>query len=241
MQHAILFDFWQTLVSDSRERRALNKRQVLVAEFLNAKGIETPANLPDAFIAGTERFFQVYTSETRTATLIERLTWIFEYLGYQFSESELAGLVEEVARAGLLLNPQPAEHIREVLSELSQEYLLGIVSDTGFTPGWVLRHHLERHGMLQFFTALSFSDETGRAKPHPKTFLTALEQLETDPANAMHCGDLPNHDVAGARELGITSVLYTGLHTVELNGNQPDYIIADWRELPAIAHKVFVE
>lgn len=238
-KHAILFDFWQTLVEDSRERRALNKRMSLVAEFLNGKGVATPDNLLEAFKAGSERFFEVYHTEQRTATLLERLMWIFEYLEIEASPREYEHLVEKVAQAGLLLNPQPTENVREVLAELSRSYPLGIVSDTGFTPGWVLRQHLERHQMLQLFAAISFSDETGRAKPHPKTFQTALATLEVAPENAIHCGDLSEHDVAGANALGMTSVLYTGLHQDDENGHHPDFVISDWRELPEIVAEVF--
>lgn len=238
-KHAILFDFWQTLVEDSRERLALHKRTALVAEFLNQHGIATPDNLGEAFKAGSKRFFEVYHAEQRTATLLERLQWILEYLNLEFAVEEYEHLVDGVARAGLLLNPQPTEHVRDVLAGLSQSYRLGIVSDTGFTPGWVLRQHLERHSMLQYFSALSFSDETGHGKPHPRTFLTALEALRVEPEQAIHCGDLSEHDIAGANALGITSVLYTGLHHDEENGHRPDYVISDWRELPPIVSEVF--
>lgn len=238
-QQAILFDFWQTLVEDSRERLALNKRMAIVAEFLNQHDVATPDNLIEAFKAGSARFFEVYHDEQRTATLLERLQWIFEFLGLEYSDDELSALVPEVAKAGLLLNPQPTEHLSEVLEELGKNYQLGIVSDTGFTPGWVLREHLERHGLLKHFSTFSFSDETGHGKPHPRTFLTALEALQVAPENAIHCGDLPDHDINGANALGITSVLYTGLHYDEVDGIKPSYVINDWRELPAIAREVF--
>jgi putative hydrolase of the HAD superfamily len=182
--HAILFDFWQTLVEDKRERQALVRRQELVEEFLQSRDIAVPKDLGDAFKAGTKRFFEVYHAEQRTATLLERIQWILEYLGLAFAPEEYEYLIDEVARAGLLLNPQPTESIAEVLGQLSRDYRLGIVSDTGFTPGWVLRQHLERHNLLKYFSAISFSDETGFAKPHPKTFQKALEMLAVAPENA---------------------------------------------------------
>ncbi len=237
--HAILFDFWQTLVEDQRERQALVRRQELVADFLKEKAVPVPENLSEAFIAGNKRFFEIYHAEQRTATLIERLQWIFEYFDFGFAFDEYKHLVDEFARAGMLLNPQPTKNIAEVLEQLSRDFRLGIVSDTGFTPGWVLRQHLQRHELLKYFSAFSFSDETGAGKPHPRTFQTALELLAVAPENAIHCGDLPDHDIAGANALGITSVLYTGLHRDDFNGHQPDHVISDWRELPPIVAEVF--
>jgi HAD superfamily hydrolase (TIGR01549 family) len=239
LKHAILFDFWQTLVVDTRERAAIVHRQKLVSEFLAARGIRPPENLEDGFEEARRRFFGIYKSEHRTATLIERLNWIFGHLGLSFPEEELGELEEGVAAAGLLLHPEPTPHVIEVLERLSDQYPLGIVSDTGYTPGRYLRQLLDQHGMLGRFTAFSFSDETGHAKPHPETFLSALRQLGVEAESAMHCGDLPDHDIVGANELGITSVLYTGYYRAELDGVVPDHIISDWRELPALAAQVF--
>ena len=69
--------------------------------------------------------------------------------------------------------------------------------------------------------------------------MTALNQLGVGPTNAIHCGDLLAHDVLGAKRLGMTTVLYTGCWVSETDGIIPDYVIADWRELPAIVDKVF--
>ncbi len=239
MKHVILFDFWQTLVVDTREREAIVHRHQLVSEFLQNRGIPVPENLTDGFEEARKRFFDVYHSEHRTATLMERFHWIFGHLGLSFPEQELTELEEGVAAAGLLLNPEPTPHVSEVLEQLSNRYHLGIVSDTGYTPGRYLRQLLAQRNMLDYFSAFSFSDETGHAKPHPQTFLTALQQLGVGTDAAIHCGDLPDHDIVGANELGITSVLYTGHHSAPLNGIVPNHIISDWRELPALVAQVF--
>ncbi|TFH60338.1 MAG: HAD family hydrolase, partial [Candidatus Zixiibacteriota bacterium] len=153
---------------------------------------------------------------------------------------QLEPLAQKFGELGLMLCPEPTPHIAETLALLSKSYPLGIVSDTGYTPGSVLRKHLAQHGLLQYFSAFSFSNESGRAKPNEHAFMTALNQLGVEPANAIHCGDLLAHDVLGARQLGMTAVLYTGCWARETDGIIPDYVIADWRELPAIVEKVFV-
>lgn len=239
MKHAILFDFWQTLIVDTRERQAIVHRRQLVSEFLRERNIQPPANLADGFEEAKRRFFEIYSSEHRTATLMERFHWIFGHFGFSFPETELGELEEGVAAAGLLLNPEPTPHIKEVLDKLSGQYPLGIVSDTGYTPGRYLRELLAQRDMLDYFSAFSFSDETGHAKPHPDTFLSALRRLGVETEAAIHCGDLPDHDIAGANQLGITSVLYTGHHSAVLDGIVPNHTISDWRELPALVAQVF--
>lgn len=238
-ERAILFDFWQTLVSDTRERQTIVVRQKLVIDFLLARGITPPENIADGFETAKKRFFAVYETEQRTASVLERLRWILGHFGMSFPDAELHDLEIAVGDTGMLLNPEPTPNVKEMLQTLSRKYPLGIVSDTGYSPGRVLRRHLERHGLLAYFSAFSFSDETGHGKPHPETFLTALRQLQVKPANAIHCGDLPRHDIVGANALGLTSVLYTGHHHAELDGTKPDYTISDWRELPDLVARVF--
>ena len=81
------------------------------------------------------------------------------------------------------------------------------------TPSVALRHHLERHGVLELFDHFSFSDEVGWYKPAPTIFRHALDGLGgVDPSRAAHVGDLRRTDVAGARAMGMTSVRYRGIY-----------------------------
>ncbi len=236
---AVLFDFWQTLFLDSKERDTFARRVALTKQFLAERGHNGELDIEGAFERVKPRFWEVYHGELRTPLVSERLTWVLEELGIAITEAEIEELAFEFGSMGILLNPLPTPNIGDTLAELSTRFKLGIVSDTGFTPGRVLRQHMEKHGLLQHFTAFSFSDETGRAKPHRRQFENVLELLEVEPRNAIHCGDLPDHDINGAKALGITSVLYTGCHEAEVGENTPDYQISDWRELPPIVDKVF--
>ncbi len=239
MPHAILFDFWQTLFDDTRERETMTARKAMMHRYLVDNGCNVPANLDDGFEAAKPWFSAIYHGEQRTPTLEERLTFVLSHYGVKLPPVKLAPLAHEFGELGLLLGPVPTPHLAETLAKLSREYPLGIVSDTGYTPGSVLRKHLRNHGLLQYFSAFSFSNESGRAKPHEHTFLTALNQLGVKPADAIHCGDLLAHDVLGAKNLGITAVLYTGCWTPKTDGILPDYVIADWLELPGVVAGVF--
>ena len=62
-------------------------------------------------------------------------------------------------------------------------------------------------GVADRFGAVATSAVAGAAKPDPSIFLGALARLGVPPAAALHCGDSPRHDCAGARAAGIEGVL----------------------------------
>ena len=47
----------------------------------------------------------------------------------------------------------------------------------------------------------------GAAKPDPRLFEAALELADCDPADAVHVGDSPDKDVAGAEAAGVRALL----------------------------------
>jgi putative hydrolase of the HAD superfamily len=124
-----------------------------------------------------------------------------------------------------------------VLADLSTRYRLAIISDTGITPGRVLRQLLEQDNLTGYFTHFTFSDEVGRSKPHPSAFLTTLAALNATPAEAVHIGDLLRTDIAGAQAVGMRAVQYIGINHDQANGLAdgrkitPDAVIRSHEEL----------
>ena len=66
---------------------------------------------------------------------------------------------------------------------------------------------LDRIGLAPLLDAVLTSAEVGSAKPRPEIFRLALESAGAAPHEALHAGDSPDHDVAGARAAGIEPVL----------------------------------
>jgi putative hydrolase of the HAD superfamily len=174
---AILFDFWQTLFNDSKERDIFGERVAMIRKFLSECRHDGSADVEGAFERIKLRFWEIYHGEQRTPVVSERLGWVMEEIGVTLSNAEMEELAFEFGSMGIRLDPAPTENIKEVLESLSGRFALGIVSDTGFTPGRVLRQLLERNDLLRYFSAFSFSDETGHAKPHRRQFENALEQM----------------------------------------------------------------
>ena len=80
---------------------------------------------------------------------------------------------------------------------------LGVVSNWDSR----LRPLLDSLGLARWFDAIAVSCEEGMEKPDPRLFLRALERLGGTPDRALHVGDVPELDEAGARAAGIASVL----------------------------------
>ena len=78
---------------------------------------------------------------------------------------------------GLL--PRPVAGAVEALSALRElGVTLAIISNTGRTPGTVLRVLMGNMGILEYFDATTFSNEILVRKPSEGAFTVTLEKLE---------------------------------------------------------------
>jgi 2-haloalkanoic acid dehalogenase type II len=66
---------------------------------------------------------------------------------------------------------------------------------------------LERCGLAEFLDGAISSAEAGAPKPDPAIFVSALELVGCEPAEALHVGDTREEDVVGARAAGIRALL----------------------------------
>ena len=204
------FDFWGTLYQNADGR---DDRLHLFEEAL--KHYDEPVDrtaLEAAYHHVWSIWNRVWREEHRSLDVENWLHEMLAFLGAELPEEEIANLcrpVEEVFLHNGL--PKPIPGVTQVLPRLARHYRLGVISDTGITPGRVLRQVLDRDGLLHHFEVLTFSDETGATKPLPQQFLGTLDGLEARPEHAAHVGDLPETDLAGARGVGMKSILFLGV------------------------------
>lgn len=85
---------------------------------------------------------------------------------------------------------------------------IGLISNTGRSPGVALRKLMEKLGIIEFFDATLFSDEAGCRKPDKRIFDLAARELGTQPSNSIHIGDNPEADIWGAKQAGMHAVLF---------------------------------
>lgn len=232
---AVTFDFWGTLYrarfDDGTSREP---RTAILQRYLTAAGYDLPhdrvrAALDDSF----RRAGEVWRGEQRTADAPERIGWILAALQAELAPPALAALTAEMEETLLTAGVELVPDAAEVLPLLARRYRIGLISDTGMTPGRVLRQIMARDGILDLFEHCTFSDETGRAKPHPRQFLDTLQRLRVAPAEAAHVGDLTATDIVGARGVGMRSILITGVTQGE-DGTLADAVVETFTELPAV-------
>ena len=89
---------------------------------------------------------------------------------------------------------------------------LNILSKTGFIKGKTLRRILQELSIGSYFDFQLYSDELGLSKPNKILFEHLLHQVHShrgalQPASIIHIGDNPLADIAGAKTVGISSLL----------------------------------
>lgn len=232
MLRAVTFDFWGTLYQNATGRKT---RLRLLEEALARHAQPHPeAALEAAHRHAWSVWQRIWREEHRSITVEHWLREMLAFLKTDLPEDVVAGLrrpIEEIYLDGDAPRPVPVQGVAEVLPRLSQRYRLGLISDTGVTPGRVLREILRHDGLLDYFQALTFSDETGAAKPLPGQFLRTLAILEARPEEAAHIGDLPETDMAGARAVGMKAILFLGVSDRQDGRRLADAAFEEYGEL----------
>lgn len=93
-----------------------------------------------------------------------------------------------------------------LLARLSRRYRLGIVSNFYGNLATVCHNA----GIHPFFSVIIDSARVGCAKPDPRIFQRALDELGMAPADAVFVGDSLPRDMAGARAIGMRHVWLAG-------------------------------
>jgi putative hydrolase of the HAD superfamily len=217
----VTLDFWSTLY---RSVPALHSRRLLcVQSALTSAGCDaiTEPLLAGALQQAWTLWDRVWREEQRTWGGKEWLSAVLDHLDVALPEPLFATTVAALQTASLDTAVRPEDGTAEMLARLAPRYRLGLISDTGVTPGTVLRSLMERDGLLQHLDHLIFSDEFGRSKPYPDVFLAMLDRLAVRPQEAVHVGDRRRTDVAGARSVGMRTVRYAGIRD-ETDDAYPD-------------------
>jgi putative hydrolase of the HAD superfamily len=137
----------------------------------------------------------------------------------------LAEMSRGIARRRLRLYP----HVREVLDVLCDRYPLALVTDA---QSAYARAELHKVGLLDYFDPIVVSGDHGFRKPDRRLFQLALDGMGVAAANAVHVGNDMHRDIFGAREAGMTTVLFeSGQGATAHLDCVPDYRITDLRDL----------
>lgn len=227
---AVTFDFWGTLYENAYVR---DERLHILERVLERNGQPRAwESLEAAYGHARSVWDRVWRQEQRSIPIARWLDELLGHLEASLSDDAAAALGREIEEAYLHSNvPRPVDGVCDVLPALAQRYAVGLISDTGLTPGRVLRQVMARDRLLSLFDALTFSDELGIAKPSPEPFLHTLEHLGARPEQGAHIGDLPETDIRGARSVGMRAVLFLGVSHREDGRDLADAAFEHYDEL----------
>jgi putative hydrolase of the HAD superfamily len=137
----------------------------------------------------------------------------------------LAEMSRGISRRRLGLYP----HVREVLDVLRERYPLAVVTDAQSAH---TRGELHKVGLLDYFDPIVISGDHGYRKPDRRLFQLALDEIGVAAENAVYVGNDMHRDIFGAREAGMTTVLFeSDQGTSAYLDCVPDYRITDLRDL----------
>ncbi len=123
------------------------------------------------------------------------------------------------------------ERNRPLLARLSERYRLGIVSNFYGNLATVC----DNLGIRSLFSVIVDSTQVGLAKPDPRIFRRAVDELGLPPAAATFVGDSLARDMKGAREVGMRHIWLAGEGVVRPQPCCPgDRVIRSLREVEAL-------
>lgn len=245
---AVTFDLWQTLLLDYRElglTRA-NARLDGVARILAGAGQEfDAARISDAY-GECYRQCAAIREGLRDVSFAEQIALFVNYIRPGLAASLPPAALAEISRvyADAFLDYPPPAHAAAVAALQAVRDMglrIGLISNTGMTPGTTFRVYLQNNGLLDYFDALTFSDEVKMSKPAPEIFLMTLRTLHAAPGQTIHVGDSVRNDVAGARQCGLKTVWITGFSQREDPADpatRPDETVAGLDEVAAAIARI---
>jgi putative hydrolase of the HAD superfamily len=202
----VTFDCWGTLLVERDPGAAYARRVQALAEVAAGPGgAPDPAAARAALDVAWRRHVELWEAGVASGSP-EMAAWALAVLAPGRAEAAPA-LGERFARIGLDSEVLALPGAADTLGALAAGGAgLALVCDTGFSPGDVVRVHLERLGLLALLPVTIFSNEVGVPKPDRRVFEQALGALGAAPAETVHVGDLRRTDVAGGRGAGMGTI-----------------------------------
>ena len=222
---AITFDFWRTLFTDPRD--PVERRQIRIDALCRATSVK-PDDAKRVLLIAESEFLEYHIREQRTLSPIDAVRVAARELNVVIGDETAHELAEVFGAAILEYPPTPIANGIDAVRAAAARFPIGIISDTGISPGRSLRTVLDRNGYTPSFRHMAFSDEVRMAKPHARMFETTANALGVRVSELLHIGDLEGTDIRGAKAVGARAALFVGDHDRHRNHTTADYIIENW-------------
>jgi len=213
---AVTFDLWETLLFEKNGASAqrTTARCKNLTNAFNKFGLDVSTEQVFSAMNETINSLLKVWDNNIDITHAEQLTLIIKNTAGE-SVKPKKEWITELSKAYIspifevppYLNPD-AEKVLHWLSNRNSR--IGLICNTGLTPGTELRRFLSREGVAGYFDVLIFSDEAKIRKPDPEIFRLAAQKLRARPSEIIHIGDNLKSDVWGAKNAGFRAIHLAG-------------------------------
>jgi len=233
MIKAVTFDCWNTLIEDDSGRSDAMKAHFIMVFEQN--GVPIDKERVDMFFEDELVLFDNHmVAHRKSLNARDRTETILNLAGIELPEESVLEIAGYCSRTALEHLPPLIADVPEILEKLSQVYTLGLICNTGWHSGLVVKEILASYDLVKYFTHLSFSDEVGVAKPHKQIFQVTLEKLGCGAEEAVHIGDSEPADVQGADQACMRSILFIGASQKFAEDSTAEFVIDSYSQLPAL-------
>lgn len=116
--------------------------------------------------------------------------------------------------------------VHPTLEALAERFQLGVITNGNAD--------VRRLGLSEYFRFALCAEELGIGKPDPKPFREALQRAGVAAEHAVHIGDHPSDDIAGAQAAGLRAIWFNPQGRSWNSEAIPDAQIGSLAELPVL-------
>lgn len=202
--------------------------EVVLRDWLEANAPKLGGVPVEHLFAIRERLVQAEPALKHRISALRRrvLFHALEAVGYSDQHArELANEGFEVflhARHQVEIFPE----VQPMLEVLRQRYTLGVVTNGNAD--------VSRLGLADYFAFALCAEDLGIGKPDPAPFLEALKRDNVEAHAAVHVGDHPGDDIAGAQRAGLRAVWFNPQGKAWSAEQAPDAEIQRLSQLPDV-------
>jgi putative hydrolase of the HAD superfamily len=209
---AVTFDLWETLLFEKNgwNLRRTNARCESVAQTLSKFGVKISVERLALAFKKMASWLESVWRMNNEVTHLDQIRFIIRTasegsitIKEEWIDDLSSAYVSPFFKVTPYLNPD-ASKVLQWLEDRNK--LIGLMCNTGLTPGFGLRRFLAREDLAEYFDLMLFSDEVGIRKPNPKMFQIATQRLKVKPYEIVHIGDNLKSDVWGAKNAGFKAI-----------------------------------
>ena len=212
---AVTFDLWETLLFErdgANMSRAAARCRNLV-QVMDKLGIDvSPEQVSSAMNELASDLMTTWETD-KDLNHLDQVRLILKYASKgsvaicdERMEDLSLAYVSPIFEIRPYLNPDAPEILKRFKD---QGKLVGLICNTGMTPGTAIRNFLEQEGVAGYFDTMVFSDELRIRKPDPKIFHSVAQKFNVSPNNIVHIGDNLRLDIWGAKNAGCKAIHFS--------------------------------